>query len=55
MENENPAAWRISARRVEAEARMSFIMIPGIAGREEYYRASAVTDRAFVQAERRAT
>src|SRR4249919_3283500 len=25
MENENPAAWRISARRVDAEARMSFM------------------------------
>src|SRR5882762_11213141 len=53
-ENEKPASCRISARRTEAEARMSFMVNPGISGGEEYYSASAVTACALVQPKRRA-
>ena len=44
--NEKPAAWRISARRGEVEARMSFMRD---SGGEEYYSASAATAWALVR------
>src|SRR5204863_8067681 len=53
--NENPASRRISARRTEAEARMSFIGNPGISGVEEYYSVSAVRACAGVQRNKRAS
>src|SRR5882672_8830147 len=43
--NDNPADWRISARRVDAEARMSFMRSPP---KPEYYRTNAQTERAVV-------